>query len=507
MSELSNPPEPIGGGDEGDDASQYQRLDPAIRSRSTSALRAPTEREQAYLRILDGEGETERFINIDELRTYASQGIPERLRPLYWRVLLNYLPPGPLSSWAGILSSSRQMYKDFLADLLSRPEERDERKPAPSLPSSSCTASSSFPESTSPATSTTTHAAAETSEEGGENQEGAEPSEQGDQPQEQKEEGTLVEEGGVIAEDHPLSDATTSRWHRYFKDKDMQAEIDKDVRRTFPHLHFFNQDGAAGETRHHQALRRILFIYAKLNPGINYVQGMNEVLGPIYYTFASDTHHPEDAENAEADAFFCFTNLMSEIMNHFCKTLDASDLGIRASILRLNQMLRRYDQALWQDCENKGLDPHFYSFRWITLLLSQEFELPDVIRLWDSLFADPLRFNFLLKVCCAMLISIRKQLLEGDFASNLKTLQAYPAPDIIALIRRAERLDQAPSPPNPQATPSSTTPSTSASLSSSSLSSSQTEHSPSPPFLSTPPTPPPDIFTQAFENLKNAFFS
>jgi len=39
---------------------------------------------------------------------------------------------------------------------------------------------------------------------------------------------------------------------------------------------------------HYQALRSILFMWAKLNPGIAYVQGMNEILGPIYYIFAND---------------------------------------------------------------------------------------------------------------------------------------------------------------------------------------------------------------------------
>ena len=39
--------------------------------------------------------------------------------------------------------------------------------------------------------------------------------------------------------------------------------------------------------------------------GISYVQGMNEILGPIYYTFVTDCKQAE--EFAEADAFFCFT--------------------------------------------------------------------------------------------------------------------------------------------------------------------------------------------------------
>lgn len=36
---------------------------------------------------------------------------------------------------------------------------------------------------------------------------------------------------------------------------------------------------------HSDVLARVLFIYAKLNPGIRYVQGMNEVLAVLYYCF------------------------------------------------------------------------------------------------------------------------------------------------------------------------------------------------------------------------------
>jgi hypothetical protein len=43
-------------------------------------------------------------------------------------------------------------------------------------------------------------------------------------------------------------------------------------------------------------------------------------------------------------------------------------------------------------------------FRWITLLLSQEFPLPDVLRIWDTLFSDESRFDFLIYVCCAMIV-------------------------------------------------------------------------------------------------------
>jgi hypothetical protein len=70
-----------------------------------------------------------------------------------------------------------------------------------------------------------------------------------------------------------------SRWNAFFKDNEILSEIDKDVKRTFPHLHFFNQISPSGKTiesPHYHVLKRILFIYAKLNPGIKYVQGMRE---------------------------------------------------------------------------------------------------------------------------------------------------------------------------------------------------------------------------------------
>lgn len=44
--------------------------------------------------------------------------------------------------------------------------------------------------------------------------------------------------------------------------------IQKDVVRTYPELHFFSEENGACQ----QVLRNILFMYAKLNPGVQYVQ-------------------------------------------------------------------------------------------------------------------------------------------------------------------------------------------------------------------------------------------
>jgi TBC1 domain family member 13 len=60
------------------------------------------------------------------------------------------------------------------------------------------------------------------------------------------------------------------------------------------------------------------------------------------------------------------------------------------------------------------VEPQFYAFRWITLLLTQEFPFPDAVRIWDALLADPAgRMDCLLRVCVALLCNVRDTLLQG----------------------------------------------------------------------------------------------
>lgn len=158
-----------------------------------------------------------------------------------------------------------------------------------------------------------------------------------------------------------------------------------------------------GKEAHWEVVERILFLYAKLNPGIGYIQGMNEIIGPIYFIMASDPSL-EFREHAEADSFFCFSELMGEMKDCFIKTLDESESGIKSLMQRLSKILERTDHAVWSRLRDQDLHLQYYGFRWLTLLLSQEFPLPDVVRIWDAIFADNNRFQFLIQFCCAMIM-------------------------------------------------------------------------------------------------------
>ncbi|CAI8055922.1 TBC1 domain family member 13 [Geodia barretti] len=131
---------------------------------------------------------------------------------------------------------------------------------------------------------------------------------------------------------------------------------------------------------------------------------------------------------------------MAEIGDVFTKKLDSAHLGIGGAMRSLMQLLKDKDPVLSKNFVKKGVEPQFFGFRWITLLLSQEFLLPELMRIWDSLFADANRFDFLLYMCCSMIISVREKLIAGDFAEAVKLLQHYPPLDIHKLLCNAEEI-------------------------------------------------------------------
>ncbi|KAF5768270.1 putative Rab-GTPase-TBC domain-containing protein [Helianthus annuus] len=340
---------------------------------------------------------SKKIINLGELRQLASLGIPDAagIRSTTWKLLLGYLPIDK-RMWSSELSKKRSQYKHFKEDLLMNPSEITRK----------------LEDSTSP--------------------------KNGDQ---------IIVGKGLLARskiphgEHPLSLGKTSIWNQYFQDSEIIEQIDRDVKRTHPDIPFFSGDSAFAKANQ-DSLKNILIIFAKLNPGIRYVQGMNEILAPLFYVFKTDPNE-DYAVNAEADTFFCFVELLSDFRDNFCQQLDNSIVGIRSTISRLSQLLKQHDEELWRHLEvTTKVNPQFYAFRWITLLLTQEFNFTDILHIWDMLLSNPVGpRETLLRICCAMLILVRRRLLAGDFTANLKLLQSYPSTNVSHLLYVANKLN------------------------------------------------------------------
>mmetsp|Transcript_123173 Transcript_123173/g.200360 ORF Transcript_123173/g.200360 Transcript_123173/m.200360 type:complete len:392 (+) Transcript_123173:95-1270(+) len=150
---------------------------------------------------------------------------------------------------------------------------------------------------------------------------------------------------------------------------------------------------------------------------------MNEVAAVILFVVGAG----EDPEVAEADAFWCFTELVVEIKENFIQAMDDSDEGIHALVACVSRLLRSYDPQLARHLQEAELSPFVFAFRWCTVLFAQDATLPDVVRLWDSLIADPNRFNFCVHLCLAFVLAHREELLQIDKQFTLaEVLQNAP---------------------------------------------------------------------------------
>ncbi|RZB49948.1 TBC1 domain family member 13 isoform B [Glycine soja] len=262
------------------------------------------------------------------------------------QLLLGYLPPDR-SLWSSELAKKRSQYKNFKDDLLTNPSEITRR----------------MYNSNSAALGI-------------------------DDAKSHTQTRLLLSRSRITHQDHPLSLVKTSIWNQFFQDTEIIDQIDRDVNRTHPDIHFFSGDSLFAKSNQ-EALKTILIVFAKLNSGIRYFQGMNEVLAPLFYVFKNDPDEENEAF-AEADTFFCFVELLSRFQDNFCQQLDNSIVGIRSTITRLSQLLKEHDEELWRHLEvTTKVNPQFYAFRWIILLLTQEFNFADILHIWDVILSDP----------------------------------------------------------------------------------------------------------------------
>ncbi|KAG9395483.1 Rab-GTPase-TBC domain [Carpediemonas membranifera] len=191
-------------------------------------------------------------------------------------------------------------------------------------------------------------------------------------------------------------------------------------------------------SQHHAALVRMLMLFARLNTAIQYVQGLNELVSMIYYVFYTECE-PEERQYAEADAFWCFVNLMSAVGDIYTVGLDGDVIGIRGHMSRLMKGIEARYPACHKHLSSLGIPADFFAIRWFTLLLAGEFELPDAVRVWDTVLGGRVNgpdgvMDRLQAVCVTMIGFVEDDLLQCGYSETITMLQKYPVVDVNHLL-------------------------------------------------------------------------
>ncbi|KAG0204877.1 TBC1 domain, member 5 [Mortierella sp. GBA30] len=284
---------------------------------------------------------------------------------------------------------------------------------------------------------------------------------------------------------NPLSLAEDSPWQQFFVDSELKKIIKQDVERTLPDNDYFRSE------RVQEQLSDILFIYCKINHDVSYRQGMHELLAHVLWVVSSESLdiHSEpdltsdttsdvmksvmDSNFIEHDTFSLFSSLMSRAKPWY----EFSDEGFtarkskptnvhhtqlfgRAEVpeqpagkqtpviewsTKIFHYLERIDNELYLHLKSLQIEPQLFGIRWFRLLFGREFPMDEALSLWDGIFAKDPSLNICIFIGVALLLRIRDELLEEDFAGCLHKLMRYPSvKDTHQFLPQALRLQKLP---------------------------------------------------------------
>ena len=226
------------------------------------------------------------------------------------------------------------------------------------------------------------------------------------------------------------------------EDKDLLIQIDKDLPRTRGEINFFKLYCKKNKKKtNYEIMKRILFIYAKQHPELKYIQGMNEILAVIYYTFENDDN-PFMLNYSESDSYYTFEILLEEIKQVFIMDdINFSQLFVVIEIKFIKNILQKLDKDLFNHFENENVSLETFLMRWLLVLFAQEFQLDTTINFWDRMFTQKNKINFLCYVSVSLLIYNRNLLLNMDFIGIMefskKFGEKFTGKEISEIVKKA----------------------------------------------------------------------
>ena len=135
-------------------------------------------------------------------------------------------------------------------------------------------------------------------------------------------------------------------------------------------------------------MKDMLITYNEYNVNLGYVQGMSDLLSPLYVVFQDD-----------AIAFCAFCNFMERMERNFLR--DQS--GMRQQLLTLDQLVQLMLPDLYKHLEKADSTNFFFFFRMLLVWFKREFEWDQILRLWEVLWTDYLSSQFVLFLALALL--------------------------------------------------------------------------------------------------------
>jgi len=147
-------------------------------------------------------------------------------------------------------------------------------------------------------------------------------------------------------------------------------------------------------------MKDMLITYNEYNTTLGYVQGMSDLLAPIYAVMQDD-----------AMAFWAFCHFMKQMERNFLR--DQS--GMRNQLVTIDHLVQLMDPKLYLHLKAADSADFFFLFRMLLIWFKREFSWEDVLVLWETLWTNYYSSQFVLFIALALLEKHRNVVMNSKF--------------------------------------------------------------------------------------------
>ncbi|KAH3672780.1 hypothetical protein WICMUC_004186 [Wickerhamomyces mucosus] len=227
----------------------------------------------------------------------------------------------------------------------------------------------------------------------------------------------------------------------YFKDQ--VQRIEKDIKRTDRDLEIYKREVQNNNEEEEEeeleiknqnllCLKDILLTFNRFNDKLGYVQGMTDLLSPLFYIFRDETL-----------TFWSFVKLMDRMERNFLH--DQS--GIKNQIDTLNDLVQFMLPELYGHLESNHSNNFIFFFRMLLVLFKRELNWENFMKIWEIIFTNYYTSQFQIFIILAILQKNEKILINNlnEFDEFLKffndlSINYQENFDILDLLTRSELL-------------------------------------------------------------------
>ena len=96
-------------------------------------------------------------------------------------------------------------------------------------------------------------------------------------------------------------------------------------------------------------------------------------------------------------------------------------------INKMKAVIEQVDAGYLENLEKKEIMFMDFAYRWVACYLTREFDIFQIIRIWDTYLAEDEGFSqFHCYVCAALFLKYAPQLMDMDYQDALMFLQNLP---------------------------------------------------------------------------------